>query len=262
MTTQPSFLDIIVARKRAEVVRRKRHVALASKPQAIAGPLQVAQKLRKEPGHRAKIIAEVKFQSPSAGVIRKRAAGEALHIAKQYVAAGASAVSVLVDRVGFGGSALDVRRVARNVPTPVLFKEFVIDMVQIDLARTLNASLVLLIAKIVSADKLNELSEYCLALGLCPLIEVTNEAELASAISTRAPVIGVNARDLNTFQVNATAAGQLIALIPNDRVAVYMSGIHDKASYLSVATRADAVLMGESLMTATDVVKKLRSIIE
>ncbi len=205
------------------------------------------------------MIAEVKFASPSAGAIRTRDVGDAARIGAAFRSAGASAVSVLADGPGFSGSALTVRQVARAVDGPVLFKEFVLDPIQIDVARIVGATMVLLLVRALETKELVALVDYALAQGLAPVVEAADAEEVATALATDARIIGVNARDLRTFQVDLTAAEAHLGLVPPDRIAVFMSGVRDRESFARVsAGRADAVLIGEALMRAEDPASALR----
>lgn len=248
-------LGAIVARKRVEVARRLRH---GERYRALAervpprGPEALAR-LRREPAGAPRVIAEIKTRSPSAGVIRPRHAGELARIAAGYVAGGAAAVSVLCDGPGFGGTVLDVARIAPALGVPVLFKEFVLHEVQLDAARAAGASLVLLIVRVLDDAELARLVEAARARGLEPVVEAADAGELARALRTEATVIGVNARDLRSFTVDPGQAAALVDAIPPDRIAVFMSGVRSSADFARVAaTRADAVLIGEGLMRAAD----------
>jgi indole-3-glycerol phosphate synthase len=206
-----------------------------------------------------RVIAEIKRKSPSAGVLRPWAPGDAVALARAYVDGGAAAVSVLCDGPGFGGSPLDLRRVARTVTAPLLFKEFVLDEVQLELARDVGAHMALLLVRALPPERLHRLVEAALALGLAPLVEAADDTELDAALATRAVLIGVNARDLQTFRVDSTQAARAIARIPADRIAVHMSGIRTPRDFSEVAHgRADAVLIGEGLMRAVDPAAQLR----
>lgn len=266
------YLAEIVARKQREIARRRRFAlkfagwadALDSAmgAQALAARrTQVTSALRKAPGEMPRVIAEVKFQSPSAGVIRPWQQGAATEIARRYEAAGASAVSVLADGPGFGGSVLRVRRVSEVVSTPVLFKEFVLDPVQVDVARVSGAQLVLLLVRCLSAEALPHLVSAIQARGMVPVVEAADERELDLALSTQAEVVGVNARDLRTFKVDKVRAARALDVLPADRVGVLMSGISSAEDVrLARDSRADAVLVGEGLMRAEDPGERLRAL--
>jgi indole-3-glycerol phosphate synthase len=159
----------IVERKRREVARRLRRAAsfarFAGERPARSRPSAI-EALRRKAGEPPRVIAEIKLRSPSAGEIRPRRPGEIPQLALGYARGGAAAVSVLCDGPGFGGSVLDLRRVATKIDVPVLFKEFVLDPVQLDAARAAGASLVLLLVRVLSDAELAELIEQARARGL------------------------------------------------------------------------------------------------
>jgi indole-3-glycerol phosphate synthase len=251
-----AVIDAILARKRREVERRLRHVRLFDAGDITLsedrGPAALSA-LRRKGSPTAAVIAELKFASPSEGPIRARSAGAGVEIARAYASAGAAAVSVLADRAGFEGSALEVRRVARALDRPVLFKEFVVDAVQIDLARAAGAAMVLLLVRALDDGELERLVRYCRERGLEALVEAWTPAEVERALATDARIIGVNARDLATFRVDPALAQRAIQKIPENRVAVYMSGVSSREELERVSRgRADAVLIGTALMRAPD----------
>ncbi len=250
------YLSQILDRKRRENRRRRRHVAAMRRvdrvPEPERGRRGVAA-LRRKAAAPPSVIAEVKFRSPSAGEIRPRSAGEGVRVARGYEDAGASVISVLADGPGFGGSPLLVRRVARAVRIPVLFKGFVVDPVQVDLAYDVGASLVLLLVRVLDDRDLVSLSERIRELGMEPVVEAANEAEVERALAAGSTIVGVNARDLRTFRVDTNAARSAVDRIPSDRVAVFMSGVRSEDDFRQVADgRADAVLIGEELMRSED----------
>lgn len=252
MSKAVDHLEQIVARKRIEVARRLRRAeSLAELARRAPGARAAGavEALRRGVGEPPKVIAEIKFRSPSAGTLRARRPGAVANIAEAYVRGGAAAISVLCDGPGFGGTPLDVARATRRVRVPVLFKEFVIDPVQLDVARAVGASLVLLLARVLSDAELARLIGETRARGMEPVVEAADEAELQRALRTDATIVGVNARDLRSFQVDSTHAARLVDEIPADRVAVFMSGVRTAQDFARVReTRADAVLIGEGLM--------------
>ncbi|MEO0325559.1 MAG: indole-3-glycerol-phosphate synthase [Myxococcota bacterium] len=262
--TEPApegVLGAIVARTRRELPRRRRRAATLALPSPVAALRRreaTSEALRRRRDGKPRVIAEVKFRSPSAGEIRPRRAGEAPRVARGYVAGGAAAVSVLADGPAFGGSPLDVRRVAAAVPVPVLFKGFVLDEVQLDLAARMGARLVLLLVRALSRETLERLVRGAEARGLLPVVEAADESELRVALATGAAVVGVNARDLRTFEVDAALARRCLEATPRSRIAVYMSGVRSREDLHAVASgRADAVLIGEGLMRAPAPGKRL-----
>lgn len=247
------YLAEILARKRIEIARRARHrVPRGPEDRAAASQrvLETVAVLRRHAGA-PRVIAEIKLQSPSAGRLRDREVGGIARLAREYVGGGATAVSVLCDGAGFGGTPLDVRRVVRAVPVPVLFKEFVLDPLQVSLAHALGARMVLLLVRALSPDALHALVDATLELGMVPVVEAADLREVQVALATRAPLVGVNARDLRTFRVDSEAALGVVEAVPTDRVAVHMSGITSADDLARVARgRADAVLIGEALIRA------------
>lgn len=257
-------LGAILARKRREIARRLAHavparVGQAPPFEARAGAAVDALRRR---GESPRVIAEIKLRSPSAGVLRAREVGGVARIAQAYVQGGAAAVSVLCDGPGFGGTPLDVRRAARSVQVPILFKEFVIDPLQIDLARAMGADMVLLLVRALTPQGLNDLVRETLRQGMAPVVEAADLAELQVALRTSASIVGVNARDLRSFRVDADAALRAVDAIPADRIAVHMSGIASVEDLARVAHgRADAVLIGEALMRAPAPGGRLRELL-
>ena len=261
------ILEQIVERKRREVARRRARTGQVPESAPYESPAiapfeRATAALRRGRSAWPGVIAEIKMRSPSAGVIRRRVPGEVATIARAFQDAGASAVSVLCDGPGFGGTPLDIRRAARAVSLPLLFKEFVIDPIQVTLARRMGAHMVLLIARILDASELFDLVAETARQGLAPVVEVWDEEELGTVLQTDAPIIGVNVRDLSTFRLNPTVAARLVGRIPEDRIGIYMSGVSSNKDLVRIAdTRADAVLIGEALMRAPLPGARLREIL-
>jgi indole-3-glycerol phosphate synthase len=250
------YLSAILARKRRENSRRRRHVAAmqpVERPPQPERSERGVRALRRAPDEPLSVIAEVKFRSPSAGEIRRWSPGEGVRVAQGYEIGGASAISVLADGPGFGGSPLLVRRVAEAVSTPVLYKGFVLDPIQVDLAYDVGASLVLLLVRALEDSDLRALIEQIRSLGMEAVVEAANSEEVDRAVAAGSTIVGVNARDLSTFRVEKDAARACIARIPAECVAVFMSGVRSVDDLREVAQgRADAVLIGEGLMRSED----------
>lgn len=266
MTSAVDHLALIVERKRHEVARRLKRAQIfrtLAERSALLEPEVGLAPLRRPAGAPPRVIAEIKLRSPSAGQIRPRVEGELVRIARSYERAGAAAISVLCDGPGFGGSVLDLRRVAERVEVPVLFKEFVLDEVQLDLARAAGARLVLLLVRVLPDERLAALIEAARQRGLEPVVEAADGEELTRALALPATIVGVNARDLRSFGVNPRSALDLVDRIPAERVAVFMSGVRTPADFAAVAQgRADAVLIGEGLMRAPEPGAALRALLE
>jgi indole-3-glycerol phosphate synthase len=261
------YLSPILARKAREVTRRRRHQLLRV-PRASESSLdapRIARAvacLRRDKAQPVRVIAEIKRRSPSAGELRARGLRDIEWLVGEYQAGGAAAISVLCDRPGFAGSPLDLRRAARVTQLPLLFKEFVLDEVQIELARALGADMLLLVVRALPGARLHALVDATLAAGIAPVVEAANVEEVEAALRTRAPIIGVNARDLRTFRVEPSVAHAVLARVDAERVAVHMSGVHNHGDLMKIgAGRADAVLIGESLMRAVSPARKLAELL-
>lgn len=196
-------------------------------------------------------ICEVKRASPSKGVIAEDF--PYLDIARSYESAGAAAISCLTEPYWFRGSNQYLKEIAREVSIPVLRKDFTVSEYMIYEAKALGAAAVLLICAILSPAQLKEYLELAHSLGLSALVEAHDEAEVRTAVESGARIIGVNNRDLRTFEVDITNSARLRGLVPRDRVFVSESGItapQDVALLRENGT--DAVLIGETLMRSAD----------
>lgn len=196
-------------------------------------------------------ICEVKRASPSKGMISPDF--PYLDIARDYEAAGATAISVLTEPKRFKGRYEYLEEIADSVSTPVLMKDFVIDEYQVYHAKELGASAVLLIAAVLDDDLLANYRELAESLGMSALVEAHSREEVERAVSCGASVIGVNNRDLATFNVDLGTSIALRDAIPDDVIAVSESGIRSREDVRRVADAGyDAVLVGETLMRAPD----------
>jgi indole-3-glycerol phosphate synthase len=248
-----TILDKIVATKRNEVgiARLKRtldQVQLAAA--RAAEPRDFCAALRGGPPIR--LIAEVKKASPSKGIIRSDF--DPIAIARCYAAAGASCVSVLTDRDYFQGSLEYLTAIGREVSLPLLRKDFIIDEYQVYEARAAGADAVLLIAECLTPERLGELYELIRRLGMHALIELYDPQNLPAVLATGSPLVGVNNRDLRTFNVDLQHTLRLQQQIPADRVLVAESGIATRADVeLLEKAGVGAMLVGESLMRQPDI---------
>lgn len=211
-------------------------------------------------GDRVNLIAEVKRASPSAGLIREDF--DPATIARCYVDGGAACISVLTDEPFFQGSLDYLRQVRAVVDVPILRKDFIVDRYQLLQARQAGADCVLLIAECLSADELKALHEATVELGMQTLIELFEPANLDAVLATGTRLVGVNNRDLRTFQTTLQHTLDLCPLIPNDRLIVGESGIREHADLLQLASGGvKAVLVGESLMRRDDITAATRELL-
>jgi len=262
----PAILDRIVAAKRQELERRRREEPLAILDERVAQApptRSLAQALR---GPSLGLIAEVKRASPSRGVLRADLDPQAL--ARTYAGSGAAAISVLTEEQHFQGSLDDLKAVRAaldgcgDARPPVLRKDFLFDAYHLYEARVYGADAVLLIAAVLNPGLLAELLALARTLGLECLVEVHDEQELERALAAGAQIIGINNRDLRTFEVNLALSERLRPLIPADRVVVAESGVHTRADVERLrALGVNAVLIGEALVTADDPAAKIRELV-
>ena len=249
----PTILDKIVATKRAEIERAKSAVPpgelrarLADVPAVrdFFGPLAA--------GNSIKLIAEVKKASPSRGVIR--ADFDPVAIARTYEAHGATCLSVLTDEPYFQGSLEYLKQVRASVAIPVLRKDFILDSYQLLEAREAGADAVLLIAECLDDCNLRKLHNEALELGLMPLVEFYEPENLDRVLAAGATLVGINNRDLRTFEVDLDHTIRLREKVPLDCVLVGESGIHTRADVLRLESAGvEAMLVGESLMREADI---------
>jgi indole-3-glycerol phosphate synthase len=256
-----TILDEIVAAKRIEIA-----AARAARPERqLAADLDAAPPLRDffaalaAPGP-IKLIAEVKKASPSRGVIR--AAFDPLEIARIYAAHGATCLSVLTDLEFFQGRLEDLGLVRQHVALPVLRKDFILDRYQLLESRVAGADAVLLIAECLDDCQLRQLHNEAIQLGLTPLVEVHEPGNVPRVLEAGATLIGINNRDLTTFDARLEHTLELRQRIPDSCVVVSESGIHCRADVKRLESAGvDAILVGEYLMAATDVGAALRGLL-
>ena len=212
-------------------------------------------------GSRRRIIAEVKKASPSKGLIR--ADFKPAAIAKDYAAHGACAISVLTEEKFFQGSLSYLEEIREAVRVPLLRKDFTLDPYQIVEAKSFGADAILLIAALLDASLMRDLRAQASALGLDSLVEVHTERELAAALDAGAEVIGINNRDMKTFEVELATTQRLAPLIPRGTPAVCESGIDSLEQIRRVEKWGVHVfLVGESLMRAPEPGKKLAELLQ
>lgn len=207
-----------------------------------------------------KVIAEVKRSSPSKGSLSAIADPAAL--AEQYQIAGASVISVLTEERRFKGSLADLTAVRSKVSIPILRKDFMVDDYQFFEARAHGADMVLLIVAALAKSQLRDFYDLATDLGMAVLIEVHTADELERAMEISPRIVGVNSRNLKTLEVNPAAFAELIPRIPNEVIRVAESGISRRADVeFAQSHGADAILVGEALVTSADANLAMRSLL-
>jgi len=252
VSEMPDILGRICARKREEIklLRRAGEEPLRQRLGRQSPPRPFRSALLESPG--VALIAEVKRASPSAGVIRRLF--RPAEIARACQRGGARCISVLTDRPFFQGSLEDLVEVRSAVRLPVLRKDFILDPIQVLEARAWGADCVLLIVAALEADQLDLLMREARALGMDALVEVHEEAELELALQAGADMVGINNRNLHTFEVNTETTRRLAPRLPEGVLVVAESGITSRADVESLKLcGVKAVLVGESLMRADDI---------
>ncbi len=259
MSDTPTILKKIIARKHEEVAERSAQVSIDDLKARIArqqgGSTDprgfVASLERALSEGRAAVIAEIKKASPSKGVIRDPFVPA--EIAPGYEAGGASCLSVLTDVDFFQGSDEYLQQARAACSLPVIRKDFIVDPYQIYEARALGADCILLIVAALSDQQLADLTALTHELGMDVLIEVHNEAELQRILPLNTRLIGINNRDLHTFEVSLDNTFRLLGLIPEDRIVVTESGILTPEDVAAMQARqVNAFLIGEAFMRAED----------
>ncbi len=256
-----NILDAIVADTRALVARRKADVSLSSlerRPFCQSPTLPLAPALRRS---ELAVLAEIKKASPSKGLIR--AEYDVADLARQYKMNGAAALSVLTEPLHFKGSLDHLALARRTVDLPLLRKDFIVDPYQLVEARAYGADAVLLIAAVLDRQQLYDLHQAADALGLSCLVEAYDLTELAKLDFDQVKILGVNNRDLRTFEVDVDHSLRVFRHVPEGVVRVSESGLrtaHDLAHLRR--NGVDAVLIGETFMRAAEPGKKLRALRE
>lgn len=257
------ILDKIYSHKLKEVAERKSIVPIETLKEKCKGSSKTRKFSeaikRNEKNDRIKIIAEVKKASPSAGVIREDF--NYVNIAMEYEASGASAISVLTDKEFFMGELKYLTEIKEMVHQPVLRKDFIVDPYQIYEARAAGADAVLLIAKILLVEELEAFLSLSHNLGMECLVEIHDNKELEKVLNTEATIIGINNRNLDTFETDLNTTIRLHSLIPEEKIKVSESGIKTRADVQKLEEAGiDAILIGETLMRSNDIHLKIKEL--
>jgi indole-3-glycerol phosphate synthase len=256
---EKTILDKILSTKKREVARHKKAVRLSSLLECIArrqAPLAFAEALK---GDGIKLIAEVKKASPSKGILRLNF--DPIALAKTYAENGAAAISVLTDAEYFQGSPEHLTAIRRAVSLPLLRKDFIYDEYQVYESAAYGADALLLIAAILEPKQLEKLMAVSRSLRLGCLVEVHDENELKIALDAGAEIIGINNRNLKTFEVDLNTTRRLLPYIPENKIVVSESGINQREDIKKLENwGVDAVLVGEALVTASNILKKMKEL--
>ncbi len=257
------FLDEIIHYKRQEIARQKELTPSAGLARQVAqGPTGMGRDFSQaltRPG--IALIAEIKKASPSKGLLCPDL--DPGRLAEIYEASGATAISVLTDERFFQGSLQNLREAREKTKkTPLLRKDFILDPYQLLQAKIHGADAVLLIVAALDRSELKRYIQETVALGMTPLVEVHNLPELQTALEVDARVIGINNRDLTTFQVDLNTTFKLMTNLPKGIIAVAESGISGRKELLQLeAAGVGGVLIGESIVTAADPGQKIRELL-
>jgi len=253
-------LKEIVAKKKERIALSKQQLPeedLKAKLAGLAVPRPFKEAISKP--RQISLIAEIKQSSPSKGLIRQNF--NLQEIVKSYSDAGVQAVSVLTEEDFFGGSSLYINEVKNLITAPVLRKDFILESYQVYESRFLGADAILLIADLLTKDKLVELMQIAESLGMDYLVEVHDEKELKKVLSLKVPIIGINNRSLRTLEVDFKTTERLFTLIPRDKVVIVESGIKSYQDILFLKILgASAVLIGTAFMEAEDIKKKVEEV--
>ena len=250
MRPPEDILQRIVKTKQEEVEALRKNVSeLRARAEAAPPARDFVGSLRGGPS--VAVIAEIKRRSPGAGAIRIDL--DPLGLGPRYESGGAAALSVLTDREYFGGSLEDLSAVGGLVKIPILRKDFVIDESQVYEARAAGADAILLIVRILDDARLRSLRTLAEELGMCVLVEAHDRTEVERGLASGAGLLGINNRNLRTFETRIDVTLSLADRVPSNVVLVSESGIHTAADVRSVGEKGvDAVLVGESLLRQED----------
>ncbi len=263
MTDTPDILKKILDKKAEEVARRRLGMTIANLEeiaQGVEGPRGFYNALQsKVLAKKPAIIAEIKKASPSKGVIREDF--NPIAIGQDYAMNGATCLSVLTDKDFFQGSEVYLQMVRERCPLPVLRKDFMIDPYQIYEARALGADCILLIAAALADGQMHELSDTATKLGMDVLVEVHNAEELQRALTLDTKLIGINNRNLRTFDTSLQTTLDLKADVPQDRLIITESGIHGPEDVqLMLDNGIYTFLVGEAFMRAESPGQKMKEL--
>jgi len=257
---KPDILKDIIAQKKEKILLAKQQLPeeeLKAKIQGLSPTRPFIEAISKP--RTISLIAEIKKQSPSRGLIRPDF--NHLEIAKAYQECGVQAISVLTEEDYFGGNISYLNEIKSAVNLPILRKDFILEPYQVYESRFFGADAILLIADLLSKEKLTELMQLAETLSLDCLVEVHTDKELKKVLGLKAPLVGINNRDLHTLEVDFKTTEKLFLLIPKDKTVVVESGIKSYQDILFLKILGvSAVLIGEAFMEAQDIRKKVQEV--
>lgn len=255
------ILDEIIKKTKEDLILQKSKTSFEDlekrAKESLFRPKDVKLFLKSTKDEPIRIIAEIKKASPSKGVIKEDF--DPLKIAQEYSKNGANAISVLTEPHYFKGSLEYLTTIKNHIKTPLLRKDFIIDKYQIIEALLYGADFILLIAKALEEKELNELYFYARSLNLEVLMEVHDEEDLQKAINTNATIIGINHRNLKSFEMDMSLCDKLIPMIPKDKIIVAESGVSNTQTLKRLhSIGADAFLIGEHFMRVPSIKEELQ----
>jgi indole-3-glycerol phosphate synthase len=253
-----ALLEKILREKKKEIEVLKKNGTLPAEENLKSAPRNFKQAIY-QPGT-IRLIAEIKFASPSAGILREGLAPEA--VGRWYEEAGAGAISLITDQTFFGGDRYQLPHLKEAVSLPVLRKDFILDEIQLWESRRLGADAVLLIARILEEKQLALLIERSRKLGMAALIEVHDRDDLNKAMSVGAEIIGVNNRDLDTFMVDLKTTLDLMPHIPSGIIKVSESGIRNRDDIRLLGKIGfQSALVGTALIKSKNILKSTSELV-
>jgi indole-3-glycerol phosphate synthase len=254
------MLDRIIAQKRKTVEQSKQKTPLSHLEKRIAQQKEPLDFARALSGDRTRLIAEVKRTSPSRGLLCPNF--NPAELAKTYARGGAAAVSVLTEVDHFEGSLNHLAAIRKEIRLPLLRKDFIFDPYQVYESRAYGADALLLMASVLTQNQLEELLSLSHRLGLECLVEIHNQHEAERALTSPARIIGINNRDFNNFTVDINTTRRLRPLIPQQQIVVSESGINRRRDVVKLREwGVNTILVGEALVTANDILAKMRELI-
>ena len=259
MAQKDTLKEIVVAKKASIALAKQQLSEEDLKTKLVGLPLTRPFKEMISKPRQISLVAEIKQASPSKGIIRQNF--NLSEIAQVYNAVGVQAVSVLTEEIFFKGNPAYIAEVKNLINAPVLRKDFILEAYQVYESRYLGADAILLIADLLTKDKLMEFMQIADSLSLDYIVEVHDEKELKKVLNLKVPIVGINNRNLHTLEVDFKTTEKLFTLIPKEKIVVVESGIKSSQDVLFLKILgASAVLIGTAFMEAEDIKKKVEEV--